>query len=248
MQSWDDYGNDLNGGSGADIIVAGDNGDTVHGNADDDIIVGGLSSDVIFGGDGHDTIFAGFGSSDVIDAGDGNDRIVLDSALGAYVITGDGQDDVWLKALSTPDPGYDYNIGPQHVVTIEADDADRLFWKGYQLTGGFFTILGEDPPGEVSRRSVGWLDSHGIIYEKASWQTDMTITLPDNSVVIVKDYEDGDFGFLFDPAPPNTFIGPRSNIAGYGYSEWRFHIDELDGRADALAFDGVNAPPEFVLL
>ncbi len=76
--------NRLFGMGGNDIITGSDGGDFLAGGSGDDIISGGLARDFIFGGLGDDQIFGGEGSDvlrgnegeDTIDGGGGNDSIV----------------------------------------------------------------------------------------------------------------------------------------------------------------------------
>ncbi|WP_276521626.1 type I secretion C-terminal target domain-containing protein, partial [Shewanella sairae] len=55
LQGSEVLGNSLNGNSGNDILVGGNQIDTLHGNAGNDIFFGGGQNDSIYGGDGVDT-------------------------------------------------------------------------------------------------------------------------------------------------------------------------------------------------
>ncbi|WP_372605380.1 Hint domain-containing protein, partial [Actibacterium sp.] len=64
----------VDGGSGDDTIITGDDDDVIFGGAGNDTINAGFDDDTIDGGDGDDYIVGGEGS-DTIDGGDGNDTI-----------------------------------------------------------------------------------------------------------------------------------------------------------------------------
>ena len=69
--------NDLDtveGGSGNDTILTGDDADLIYGGTGNDSIEGGFDNDTIFGNQDNDTIIGGEGS-DRIDAGSGNDLV-----------------------------------------------------------------------------------------------------------------------------------------------------------------------------
>lgn len=86
-----DYDYTIAGGSGNDILVAGDGGATLNGGEGSDILLGGAGSDyliddfnqpgdidTIIGGDGSDTIvYASFGGSATVTGGAGSDYFVL---------------------------------------------------------------------------------------------------------------------------------------------------------------------------
>jgi Ca2+-binding RTX toxin-like protein len=67
-----DSANDLNGGSGHDVVYAGGGNDTIHAWSGDDVICGGPGADVIYGGSGNDDLVGGPGD-DVLDGGRGSD-------------------------------------------------------------------------------------------------------------------------------------------------------------------------------
>ena len=79
--------NTVNGGDGADTIVAGAGNDTLNAGDDGGKITAGAGDDTVSAGDGADTI----------DLGDGNDR-VTDSGAGADVITGGAGNDTVVTA------------------------------------------------------------------------------------------------------------------------------------------------------
>jgi Ca2+-binding RTX toxin-like protein len=69
----------VNGGSGNDIIVGDASGNVLNGNGGDDQISGGASNDSLNGGDGNDTIRGGDGN-DAIDGGSGTNAVDYTSA------------------------------------------------------------------------------------------------------------------------------------------------------------------------
>lgn len=74
----------INGGAGADSIIALDGADTVHGGAGDDDVNGNVGDDQVFGDDGadfvrggkgDDTVFGGLGSDPHVNGNIGNDQV-----------------------------------------------------------------------------------------------------------------------------------------------------------------------------
>lgn len=91
---------DLEGGSGHDLIYAAAGHDIVHGGAGndtifggdgDDVIEAGAGDDVVHAGSGNDIVFAGAGN-DIVMGGDGND--VLNGEAGDDVLAGEAGNDV----------------------------------------------------------------------------------------------------------------------------------------------------------
>ncbi|KRE03534.1 adhesin, partial [Bosea sp. Root381] len=103
-----DQGNEINGGTGKDVIYAMSGDDIVRGGLGDDTLYGDAGNDLIFGGAGNDTLVGGSGNdylaggsgSDVLVGGAGNDVIV---ATGDKIVfrAGDGIDLVSLDSTST---------------------------------------------------------------------------------------------------------------------------------------------------
>ena len=91
----------IDGGSGNDTLLAGNNADSISGGTGSDSINSGGGDDIIFGNNDHDTIFAGDGQ-DVVYGGSGNDRMwggagddTLEGSTGYDVIRGgDGDDNI----------------------------------------------------------------------------------------------------------------------------------------------------------
>ncbi len=86
----------INGGSGADRIVAtaqnnslqGNGGnDTIYAGDGDDTVVGGAGADNLFGQDGNDTIYALDGTKDTLDGGAGTDTAQRDTGSVADSVT-----------------------------------------------------------------------------------------------------------------------------------------------------------------
>jgi hypothetical protein len=84
----------LSGGSGNDVIQAGDGNDTLNGDAGNDRLQGGKGDDTINGGADNDTI-NGEEGDDILNGGDGNDQIqggpgddVADGGPGADLVQG----------------------------------------------------------------------------------------------------------------------------------------------------------------
>ena len=71
-------GNDsIDGGAGADIIIAAGGDDTINAGRGNDLVLAGRGNDGVRGGAGKDVVFAGWGA-DKVDGGYGNDVIVGD--------------------------------------------------------------------------------------------------------------------------------------------------------------------------
>ncbi|HIE98747.1 MAG TPA: calcium-binding protein [Fuerstia sp.] len=84
------HGNDrLNGGRGNDYLLGGQGGDWIEAGAGNDFVHGGQGVDVLFGGAGNDNILGGHGN-DYLIGGSGDDR--LSGGLGDDWIFGDGTD------------------------------------------------------------------------------------------------------------------------------------------------------------
>jgi Ca2+-binding RTX toxin-like protein len=69
----------VNGGSGNDILVGDNNGNVLNGNAGDDDLSGGAGADALNGGDGNDLARGGTGN-DAIDGGSGTNWVDYSSA------------------------------------------------------------------------------------------------------------------------------------------------------------------------
>ena len=68
----------LNGGSGNDVVVGDANPNILHGGAGDDVISGGAGSDKLFGDAGNDNLRGRDGEKDTLDGGTGSDIGVKD--------------------------------------------------------------------------------------------------------------------------------------------------------------------------
>ena len=88
------------GGSGNDILIAGNLSSTITGGSGNDLIFGGYGNDIIYGGTGDDTIVAGDGNDSII-GGSGDDVIyggtgdsTISAGTGNSTISGGGGNDV----------------------------------------------------------------------------------------------------------------------------------------------------------
>ena len=87
------------GGSGNDVLIAGNLSSTITGGSGDDLILGGFGDDIIYGGAGDSTIYAGPGNDsilggagdDIIYGGTGNSTI--SGGMGDSTISGGGGND-----------------------------------------------------------------------------------------------------------------------------------------------------------
>ena len=88
------------GGSGNDVLIAGNLSSTITGGSGNDLILGGYGNDIIVGGSGDTTIAAGTGNDSIV-GGTGNDIIyggpgasTISGGTGNATISGGGGDDV----------------------------------------------------------------------------------------------------------------------------------------------------------
>jgi len=91
----------VNGGSGNDVLAGSDQGNVLNGNAGNDVLSGQGSSDTLSGGDGDDVLSGGAGN-DALSGGNGTDTVDESGAGGAGVgvvinlstgqLSGDGND------------------------------------------------------------------------------------------------------------------------------------------------------------
>ncbi len=91
------YKGKATGGTGNDMIVAGDGGVTMSGDEGDDVLLGGNAKDIIDGGDGWDFITSGGSdggsTDDEMHGGAGNDVITTYAASGNYIVDGGDETD-----------------------------------------------------------------------------------------------------------------------------------------------------------
>jgi Ca2+-binding RTX toxin-like protein len=89
--------NNVNAGSGNDLLDGGAGNDTLQGGLGNDTLIGGAGDDYL-GGDGY---YGGAGGDDVLDGGAGNDRLVGGFGSDTYLFgRGDGQDTINNRADS----------------------------------------------------------------------------------------------------------------------------------------------------
>ena len=88
------------GGSGNDVLIAGNLSSTITGGSGNDLIFGGYGNDIIYGGTGDDTIAAGTGNDSIV-GGSGDDIIyggtgdsTISGGTGNATISGGGGNDV----------------------------------------------------------------------------------------------------------------------------------------------------------
>lgn len=227
-----------------------------YGGNDNDTRIGSKGDDQIHGGQGDDWIFTGGGQNTVF-AGSGNDRIVLTkpgesgelSSL-SVIEGGTGNDTIWLSADSVMHKGM-FSSGSTYYIH-DSDPGDSLVWHGYDLTGGVFTVMKEPTNYEVFNGGAPWLGDYGVVYAFNDQSATLHISLPDNSTVEIDDFQNGDFGMIFDASVPGghgTWDNlPRANIAnepevGPSFGALDFgtsadHLAHLAGRQ--LAFDNMG--------
>lgn len=198
------------GGSGTDAILLASANGIAQGNGGDDLIVVTSLNASIFGdddvnsgesglADGNDAVFITGGGYSTVDLGGGDDILVFDgapsgAATTSYITLGGGNDSVWIgrdadEHFLFPGAGSQYWFS-------DSNAGDHLYWNGYALLGGTFTVLLEQTNPEIYNGVTGWVDDHGVIYSLGGQQLD--ILLPDNSEIHISDFQTGDFGMSFD--------------------------------------------------
>jgi len=117
----------LNGGTGNDVIYGGGGNDTIDGKGGDDVLYGQTGNDTLKGDNGNDTIYGGSGNDDIIGGngndglygGSGNDSIhggldadVIVGGYGADSLTGFGDTDtfVYLSLADGSDTIADFDV------------------------------------------------------------------------------------------------------------------------------------------
>ncbi|WNJ88712.1 calcium-binding protein [Bosea sp. 685] len=256
------YSDTLYGDDGDDIIWGGGGADFLYGGADNDELSGGDGDDTLDGGDGNDLLYGGVGNdilrgggdADILTGEGGNDLLVggngIDTLLGGdgKDILMPGSDDAVLDG-GTGDDWFWFDRGVERPFDLVTDytisngeAGDRIFWNGYALMGGEFTIIEEYtqplPGGGTSTTSIGsYLGEHGIIYNYNPLFSNLQIILPTNEVILLQNFTNGMFGLNFATAPPSEEWGsvPRSNVVNNG-EIYDFH--NLTGRSAALSAPG----------
>lgn len=222
-----EYG-DLFGGAGNDSLYGSAGRDVLYGDAGNDLLVGGTGQDSLYGGDDDDILIPGrngtdrqFRSAEEIDGGAGSDLIWLDR---------------------------DFGNNEDHIFADRGND-DRLYWNGYQLTGGTFMIL-EEEGSHNEQWFGGYVDQQGVVY----WVNDGTlfIDLPDDLPsddfyarpdITLSNWSNGNLGITLDlskMSAPHSALA-HSNIAMDGIHG---NYSDLAGRAAALATPGPLAKPD----
>lgn len=143
---------DINGGSGNDVLFGGAGRDTVDGNAGADRLLGDAGNDVLNGGLGADTLVGGIG----------NDR--LNGGAGADQLTGGRDADVFVFAnRGTVDTVSDFNAAADRI-EIDRDSfvgLGNLGAIGGRFVAGTSAVDGADRI--IYQQSTGrlWFDADG---------------------------------------------------------------------------------------
>lgn len=223
----------LYGNAGNDTIQGGLGSDDLHGGAGNDRLEGGQERDRLSGDDGNDLLVGGGAANpsdlEIVEGGSGDDTLVLAASGRSNAATGDGSDVVFVEkgqvipwSQHADDTWWIEDLSPQ----------DELYWNGYRLDGGIYTIL--DAEGGATLLA-NRLDEHGVIYDYLSEGGVLYITLPTNEVVAISDFHNGDGGIVIGEIPTDPTLIPRSNIVEDGLA---YNFDSLAGRAQAIATPG----------
>ncbi|MBY3425447.1 hypothetical protein HFN86_35625 [Rhizobium laguerreae] len=245
----------LTGGEGNDYISGGNGNDTIFADVEDAVKETG--NDVILAGADDDIVFSS-GGSDLISLGDGNDEIHLSTAGGdeqsavetiiwggagsdsfyfegdAHVLSihVDGMTEELLKNLSTSALFEMFNEGrewPYNYILINADQEDKIFSDGTQLTTA--TVTPNTTESGLSRFDYVF-DHHGIGFNNEEYDYYKPVSKTDIETVSRDDY--------YEMA---GFEGPhavRLNTGDYGYymSAGSFAMDGFFNGVAGINFNG----------
>lgn len=240
---------ELYGGAGNDILVAGTGGGDLYGEAGNDILRGGINGAYMEGGADNDLLIQGATYSNM-HGGAGNDIFVANGHSGMW---GDaGNDMYYCMSDGTMD-----KFDPEDFFDIQSSDAgDSLYWNGYRLTGGTNMIVDKEEHGNTVSFWLGNVDSRGFIYN-IDIEGSLNIIAPNGSHIIVHDFSNGDLGIDIG-TPPQVGVDwiptwhedsqnwtyetslPSSNLCDDGKEA---NFEELPGVAATLANYGPLAMP-----
>jgi VCBS repeat-containing protein len=135
---------EIEAGSGDDIVYGGAGDDEIEGESGDDELHGGAGEDDIEGGSGHDTIYGDAGD-DKIDGGSGDDTIY--GGEGDDKIDGDSGNDLIVGGLGDDEidggRGDDIIIGGDGADILDGGSGENIFMYNAASEGGD-TIIGFD--------------------------------------------------------------------------------------------------------
>jgi len=131
----------LNGGDGADVMYGGADNDYIYGDRDNDLLFGGTGNDVLVGDHGNDVIYGEDGDDGVF--GGGNDDFI-DGGAGNDNLNGDGGNDVIYGGLGNDrlngGSGNDRLEGGEGDDSIDGGSGDDTIV--YRVGDGADTIVG----------------------------------------------------------------------------------------------------------
>lgn len=238
----------VSGGAGRDKLLGEADGDFLFGDAGDDILIGGTGNDDLSGLEDNDILYdsepdLAVPDSDFLDGGSGNDWLVSNG--GNDTLLGGVGDDHYLLNIAT---------SYRRVDILDFDPNDRLVWNGHTLSGGLYTLIdGEVPTRQYSTFTqfqyefYGYVGQLGEIYRYALEIDQLTINLPDGSLLIVQGFTAGEGGIDLNQ---RTRTGTHerdwfwSNIVNDG----QFGEANLEGRAYSLNNRGPVANPDITLV
>ncbi len=112
-------GNDeeVHGGSGNDLVVAGLDEDFIKGNRGDDVLMGGLDNDIIVGNEGNDQLFGDLGD-DTLEGNEGANNFIC----------GPGVD-----TITDFDPGQGDTKSPDCEIRSEYSTRYRSIMRGFSI-------------------------------------------------------------------------------------------------------------------
>lgn len=222
-------------GDGDDIITAGDGNDLLYGGGGNDVLTGGAGNDVLIASGGNDTMSGGAGS----------DVFWMKSQDGKFV---DFESLSFSRFMTEDNP----NLASDELLSAEmlvkdADINDAVFWNGHKLSGGTFKIIdiikGPDADSLVDTFYTGaYTDSIGVIYQVDQSSHSLWAYLPDNSTLVIENWNNGVGGIVLGDKPDYEFY------SGYEWDQWErtiiaddnipMNIYDLEGRSESMAQPG----------
>lgn len=193
----------INGESGNDTLIGGDNLSNMDGGSGDDLVFGHGGNDILAGGDGEDKLVGGDGN-DRLDGGWGDD-VLFGGAGNDVLIGGPGQDilhggttgkdrfvflttdDVWGTHYSVCDHIHDWHAGDK----IDLSAIDAIGWQQADGTDHAFSFIGtaafDHHAGELR---YGFQDSHTMIYADldGDGKTDFAIAVSGHVTLTAHDF------------------------------------------------------------
>jgi len=206
------------GGTALNVTGTGTNNDAMIGGSSSDVLNGGSGNDFLYGGGGADTLTGGIGD-DVLTGGTGNDVLQGGTGYDTYVWhPGDGNDQI--SDAREAD-------GKVHgIIQIDNGQGQNILVAGAYMQQGSSEVWRKIQPDG----SAGLTITHA-----GQW----TLTLADGSSLVLRDFQDGDFGINLHESlnitTSRTIVGDLAPLSGSSNQyDPLGYIIERNVRIDAL--------------